>query len=388
MAEVYLGARCSRTGAFGPAVAVKRLLPHLTSDAAIVRMFLNEAEITEQIDHPNVVRILDLGNVQAEPFIAMELLEGHSFAELRQTAAQGGRRVPLGITLRVLTEACRGLDAAHRAVDSKGRELQIVHRDFTPDNIHVSVTGEVKVIDFGIAKSARGAGRDRARDAEGQVLLHVAGDDRRARRGPPRRSLRRGGDALRAALRAQALHRPQHRGGAEPHLRGEAAPAHRVRPLGAAGAGAGLPHRALQGALAPLPVAPGVHRRHRGRGWRGRVATPEEVGAYVAHLSRRGGREAERAAPRQAGGPVQPGAASRAHRSPHAAGRGSRAGPRAPSRPARAPARSRPQEEPAAEGRGRDRSGAGAWRWCLPRAAPRRPPPSASPWPRPPRRAR
>ena len=154
MAEVYLGRALQPDGRFGPAVAVKRLLPHLTSDAAIVRMFLNEAEITRQIHHPNVVRILDLGNVQAEPFIAMELLEGHSFAELRQTAAQVGRRVPLGITLRVLTEACRGLDAAHRAVDSKGRELQIVHRDFTPDNIHVSVTGEVKVIDFGIAKSA------------------------------------------------------------------------------------------------------------------------------------------------------------------------------------------------------------------------------------------
>jgi serine/threonine protein kinase/Flp pilus assembly protein TadD len=154
MAEVYLGRALQADGRFGPAVAVKRLLPHLTSDAAIVRMFLNEAEITRQIDHPNVVRILDLGNVQAEPFIAMELLEGHSFAELRQTAAQSGRRVPLGVTLRVLAEACRGLDAAHRAVDSKGHELQIVHRDFTPDNIHVSVTGEVKVIDFGIAKSA------------------------------------------------------------------------------------------------------------------------------------------------------------------------------------------------------------------------------------------
>jgi len=153
MAEVYLGRALQPDGRFGPAVAVKRLLPHLTTDAAIVRMFLNEAEITRQIHHPNVVQILDLGNVQAEPFIAMELLEGHSFAELRQTAAQMGRRVPLGITLRVLTEACRGLDAAHRAVDSKGRELQIVHRDFTPDNIHVSVTGEVKVIDFGIAKS-------------------------------------------------------------------------------------------------------------------------------------------------------------------------------------------------------------------------------------------
>jgi eukaryotic-like serine/threonine-protein kinase len=158
MAEVYLGRALQPDGRFGPAVAVKRLLPHLATDPSIVRMFLNEAEITRQIDHPNVVRVLDLGNVQAEPFIAMELLEGHSFAELRQTAAQVGKRVPLGVTLRVLCEACAGLDAAHRVVDSKGRELRIVHRDFTPDNIHVSVTGEVKVIDFGIAQSAAVAG--------------------------------------------------------------------------------------------------------------------------------------------------------------------------------------------------------------------------------------
>ena len=155
MAEVYLGRMLLPDGRFGPAMAVKRLLPHLIADPAIVRMFLNEADITRQIQHPNVVRILDLGQVHGEPFIAMELLEGHSFAELRQSAAHAGLRVPLGITLRVLTEACRGLDAAHRAVDAKGRELRIVHRDFTPDNIHVGVNGEVKVIDFGIAKSSR-----------------------------------------------------------------------------------------------------------------------------------------------------------------------------------------------------------------------------------------
>jgi eukaryotic-like serine/threonine-protein kinase len=155
MAEVYLGRMLLPDGRFGPAMAVKRLLPHLIADPAIVRMFLNEADITRQIQHPNVVRILDLGQVHSEPFIAMELLEGHSFAELRQAAAHAGMRVPLGITLRVLTEACRGLDAAHRAVDAKGRELRIVHRDFTPDNIHVGVNGEVKVIDFGIAKSSR-----------------------------------------------------------------------------------------------------------------------------------------------------------------------------------------------------------------------------------------
>ena len=154
MAEVYLGREVFEDGRIGPAVAVKRLLPHLKSDPSIVRMFLNEAEITAQISHPNVVQILDLGQAENEPFIAMELLEGHSFAEMRSQAAQGGQRVPLGMTLRILADACRGLDAAHRARDSQGRELQIVHRDFTPDNIHVGVNGVVKVIDFGIAKSA------------------------------------------------------------------------------------------------------------------------------------------------------------------------------------------------------------------------------------------
>ncbi|MCP3141639.1 serine/threonine-protein kinase [Pyxidicoccus xibeiensis] len=153
MAEVYLGRHIDENGQRGPAVAVKRLMPHLATDRRVVQMFLNEARITAQVRHPNVVTILELGMEGTEPFIAMELLEGRSFAELRQEAAEHGQRVPLGITLRVLVEACRGLDAAHRAVDEEGRPLRIVHRDFTPDNIHVGVNGEVKVIDFGIAKA-------------------------------------------------------------------------------------------------------------------------------------------------------------------------------------------------------------------------------------------
>jgi tetratricopeptide (TPR) repeat protein len=153
MAEVYLGRHVRSDGRFGPMVAVKRLLPHLVADSGIVQMFLNEAKITAQINHPNVVRILDLGHENGEPYIAMELLEGRSFAELRVRAAQLAQRVPLGITLKVLADACRGLDAAHRAVDEQGRFLCIVHRDFTPDNIHVGVSGDVKVIDFGIAKA-------------------------------------------------------------------------------------------------------------------------------------------------------------------------------------------------------------------------------------------
>lgn len=161
MAEVYLGRHITPEGAFGPTVAVKRLLPHLIKDQAVVRMFLNEARITAQIEHPNVVRIIDLGNQNGEPFIAMELLDGRTFAELRERVAEEGKRVPIGITLRVLAEACRGLDAAHRAVDEQGQPLKLVHRDFTPDNIHVGFSGAVKVIDFGVAKTAMwGAGTE------------------------------------------------------------------------------------------------------------------------------------------------------------------------------------------------------------------------------------
>ncbi|NRD64724.1 protein kinase [Corallococcus exiguus] len=161
MAEVYLARAISLEGQRGPAVAVKRLMPHLVADRRIVQMFLNEARITAQVRHPNVVSILELGMEGGEPFIAMELLEGRSFAEVRQEAAERGQRVPLGITLRVLVDACRGLDAAHRAVDEAGRPLRIVHRDFTPDNIHVGANGAVKVIDFGIAKAdALGAGTE------------------------------------------------------------------------------------------------------------------------------------------------------------------------------------------------------------------------------------
>ena len=154
MAEVYVGRHISEAGEFGPMVAIKRLLPHLVKDQQIVRMFLNEARITARIHHPNVVQIIDLGQEGSEPFIAMELLEGRTFAELRERAAENGRRVPTGVMLRILCEACRGLDAAHNATDEEGTPLMLVHRDFTPDNIHVGARGDVKVIDFGVAKTA------------------------------------------------------------------------------------------------------------------------------------------------------------------------------------------------------------------------------------------
>jgi tetratricopeptide (TPR) repeat protein len=160
MAEVFLGNRLGSDGKLGPTVAVKRLLPHLADDLEIVRMFVNEARITAQIDHPNVIRVTEVGEHERKPFIAMELLEGASFASLRDKAAERGARVPLPVALRILIDASRGLDAAHRATDDSGQRLCIVHRDYTPDNVHVGSDGRVKVLDFGIAKTAKSAGTE------------------------------------------------------------------------------------------------------------------------------------------------------------------------------------------------------------------------------------
>jgi tetratricopeptide (TPR) repeat protein len=154
MAEVFVGRHVAPDGQFGPVVAVKRMLPHLSTDPTIVQMFFNEARVTAQIHHRNVVRIHEVGTANGEPFIAMELLDGRTWADLRNKAAESARRMPIGVALRILTEACRGLDAAHRALDDSGQPLSLVHRDFTPENIHVGVKGDIKVIDFGIARTA------------------------------------------------------------------------------------------------------------------------------------------------------------------------------------------------------------------------------------------
>ena len=301
MAEVYLGRALQADGRFGPAVAVKRLLPHLTSDAAIVRMFLNEAEITAADPSP-----------ERGPHPRPGKRAGR--AVHRDGAARGTqlRRAPAGgcagraprAAGNHLARAHRGLPRPRRCPPRGGQ--QGARAADRPPRLHPRQhprqrhrRGEGHRLRH--RQVGGGAWRDRARHAQGQVLLHVPGDDRRARRGPPRRPLCRGSDALRAALRATALHRPQHRGGAEPDLRGEAEASHRVRPLGAPCAGARLPHRALQGSRAPLPVTPRVHRRHRGRGWAGQGGHSRGGGGLRRrHLSRRGGPEADRAAPRPA----------------------------------------------------------------------------------------
>src|SRR6185436_2864619 len=119
-----------------------------------VTMFLDEARIAARLHHPNVIEILDLGAEGDSYFIAMEYIHGEDLRRISKRGIELGRRMPPPLVCRVVAQACRGLDYAHRRTDSSGKPLRIVHRDVSPQNILVGFDGLVKVVDFGIAKAA------------------------------------------------------------------------------------------------------------------------------------------------------------------------------------------------------------------------------------------
>src|SRR6185436_3149751 len=152
MAEIFLAKQVGVEG-FEKNVVIKRMLQHLSSVPDFVSMFLDEARMAAQLSHPNIVAISDLGHADGCYYITMEYLAGEDFSTMLRTGARRREYVPLAISLRVLAEAARGLDFAHSFTDSSGKPLNIVHRDISPSNIFVTYTGQVKVLDFGIAKA-------------------------------------------------------------------------------------------------------------------------------------------------------------------------------------------------------------------------------------------
>ncbi len=151
MAEVWL-ARLSGTRGFRKIVAIKTILRGAIDDARMEQMFIEEATLASQIHHPNTVDIFDFGDHEGTLFIAMEWVEGEP---LNVIVAEAGKKggLPMPVALNVLGQACKGLHAAHELRDEAGRPLGIVHRDISPQNIIVSYSGTVKVLDFGIAKA-------------------------------------------------------------------------------------------------------------------------------------------------------------------------------------------------------------------------------------------
>ncbi len=151
MAEILL-ARVRGPSGFERPVVLKRILPHLSATAEFRNMFLDEARIVANIRHRNVVAVHELGEEGDELFLVMEYLEGESLSSVLRELKRTGQPLPLRVALHVVVEACAGLHAAHELTGPDGSPLEIVHRDVTPHNLFVQYDGQVKVIDFGIAK--------------------------------------------------------------------------------------------------------------------------------------------------------------------------------------------------------------------------------------------
>jgi serine/threonine-protein kinase len=155
MGEVFVGVQTG-IGQFQRPVAVKLMLPHLSEDAHIVGLFLQEARITGQLVHPNVVQVYDVGFEHDRYFLAMELVRGVAASKLIQMLRSAGGQLSGDELAWVARGLCDGLHAAHELKNAEGRPMELVHRDVTPHNLLLSTDGQVKVADFGIARVAEG----------------------------------------------------------------------------------------------------------------------------------------------------------------------------------------------------------------------------------------
>jgi len=149
MAAVWLGK--STTGS-KRLVAIKRILPHVAEDTDFISMFIDEAKITVQLDHSNICKIYELGQ-DTDHYIVMEYVHGRDLRAVFDGCARNAMPPPIPLACYVMACCCKGLDYAHRRKDEKGKELGIVHRDVSLQNILVGFNGDVKIIDFGIAKA-------------------------------------------------------------------------------------------------------------------------------------------------------------------------------------------------------------------------------------------
>lgn len=152
MATVHV-ASLEGPGGFEKLFCIKRIRPDLEGADHLVESFIHEAKLAAQITHPNVVEVNDLGCVDDVYYIAMEYVPGVDVLSILRRAGDRGVLLPCVAAAYIMQGVCAGLDAAHRQLDMTGRPLGIVHRDVSPQNILVSYEGQVKITDFGIAKS-------------------------------------------------------------------------------------------------------------------------------------------------------------------------------------------------------------------------------------------
>jgi serine/threonine protein kinase len=185
MGEVWL-ARHDGLAGFAKTVVVKTIADNLAGEEGFREMFLDEARLAGLINHPHVLQVFDFGEDSGRYFLAMEYLEGRSLSEVLARIERQQGALPATLAARVIADCCAGLDFAHDLKDAAGRSLGIVHRDVTPANIFLTYSGQVKVLDFGIARARSRSHHTPTGVAKGKVFYmapeQIQGDavDRRA----------------------------------------------------------------------------------------------------------------------------------------------------------------------------------------------------------------
>ena len=153
MAITYRARMKGAAGVTKP-VVIKQILPHFADDPEFVEMFVSEARVAAGLTHSNIAQVFDFGEIDGQYFLAMEFVHGQTLSKLLRRAQKAGLPgLPMPLALFVATQICDGLDYAHRHIGEDGQPMGLVHRDVSPDNVLISYEGQVKVIDFGIAKA-------------------------------------------------------------------------------------------------------------------------------------------------------------------------------------------------------------------------------------------
>lgn len=147
----------------GKIFTLKKILQDYSDNPEFIKMFLEEAKISLNLKHPNIVRVLDFGQVDGSYFLAMEYVFGRDIGTLLRTSVEKRIHVPIEVACTIIWHAAKALAYAHTFVDSFGKQSPIIHRDISPPNILVSYNGDSKVLDFGIAKATKSQSRQNTR---------------------------------------------------------------------------------------------------------------------------------------------------------------------------------------------------------------------------------
>jgi serine/threonine-protein kinase len=168
MAEIFL-ARAHALAGFERYVVLKRIRPEHGDDARWINMFLDEARLAAQLQHPNIAQVFDLGQIGGDYFYTMEYVHGADVLDVLTRCSEADTRVPLNVALAIIAGAAAGLAHAHARCGANGRPLGIVHRDISPSNLMVSHEGGVKIVDFGVAKARQNREHTQAGTIMGKV---------------------------------------------------------------------------------------------------------------------------------------------------------------------------------------------------------------------------